>query len=410
MSQLKQRTIRLSLPIEGMIFLVIMGFVTICAVLRSVNMLVVVSGMMAAALLFSWRISRHAVRNVTVRRDVSARVHVGQLVQVRWPAVNQGSLNIYNLTITDSIRQVVSRLGAVDKTNRTKHTRTTGVIRFRKIAVLETVYSSYKLLFTERGIYEFGPSVVESRFPLALVRSWFRTQQIQKVYVAPQLGKLSTNWDRLFVSNDKASTSRAALHGIQEENFFAIREWQSGDNRRKIHWRSSAKNRQPMVKQYDRVSEQHRALVVDLFAEPRDAQEYLKSISLCEQALRFVATILSQWSDGAQGNLHIAINGQESVCYSSVYHVDFLRLTMQTLACAQPGEGHGFKKNVETLHEYMSQDTIGLVVSTRNWEDVPDETRVEMPLHFRWLNVDSREFGGLFRCPEKLEAIGDVEG
>ena len=78
--KLKRSRSKISITPEGWIFLVILVFVTVGAILRNVNLLVIMSGMMFAPLMMGWRIGSHMVRHAEARRLVPQRIHVGKLV------------------------------------------------------------------------------------------------------------------------------------------------------------------------------------------------------------------------------------------------------------------------------------------------------------------------------------------
>ena len=102
-SQLARRTIRNSLTPQGIVFVVILAFVTVCAILRNVNLLVIVSGTMSAGLLLCWRSSRRSLRNVVVNRLLPDAVHAGNPVAIQWSVDNRGPSSIFNLRVDDRI-------------------------------------------------------------------------------------------------------------------------------------------------------------------------------------------------------------------------------------------------------------------------------------------------------------------
>ncbi|MEM9411485.1 MAG: DUF58 domain-containing protein, partial [Planctomycetota bacterium] len=252
--------VRVSLPPEGWALVVILGFVTVCSVLRNVNLLVVVSGMMFMSILLCWRLSRQAVRNVVVERIPPNRMHAGQRAELQWKAVNWGATALFQLKVSDQFRQVFSRFGEIEKSRRSAN-KSTGQVLFQRIDLNATSHSSYQVFFAERGVYEFGPAVVESKYPLALVKSWFKIRTKSRIHVAPRLGQLDPAWQKKISWESDASALQTAIQGAQEVDFFAVREWRSGDQQRKIHWRATAKHQQPMVKQFDKRVDQDIRLV-----------------------------------------------------------------------------------------------------------------------------------------------------
>lgn len=409
MSQTRLRRIRLSIPPEGFVFLVVLGFVTVCSVLRSVNMLVVVSGMMLVALLLCWRLSRYAVRNVVVRREVPNQIHTGQAVNIQWPIANHGNFAIFRLKLTDTITQTSSRLGSLENASKKKRPFARPSITYSKIEAGQTNYDSYRILFAERGTYQLGPVTVENQFPLALINSWFRTQHTNSINVAPQIGTLASNWDQIFRTISQGSSSRSNIKGTQEEEFYAIREWRSGDNLRNIHWRSSARKMQPMVKQFDRIIEQDRTLFVDLFADTNDSIDFLKVSNECELALSFSTSAIKQWLHESSGAFHLTIAGEEVVRHDSSQQVDFVSQCMKTLAVARHTPAADISRELQQTLDKTSPETSCLVVSTRSIQNAESMLDTGLLSKVRWLQVDSQEFRSVFSVNSKVDQFSTSE-
>lgn len=383
---------------EGIVFVIVLGFVAVCAVLRNVNLLVVVSGMMFAPLLLSWRINRHAIRHIVAQRAPPRRIHAGQTVSIQWKADNSSSVNSFNVSIQDTIRQTVSGSGTVAPLRRWSRDESRGVVVFDRIECGQTRFSSYRVLFSERGLYEAGPAIVSSRFPLPLIKCWFRTTQLAQMYVAPRLGELADNWDQIISRNASGSELRSRIRGPEEDEFFAIRKWRSGDNMRKIHWRSTAKYRYPMVKQFDRLVNQDSAVVLDLFADPARLDEclpYEQTRAVCETILSFAATLLTRWSDTSVGKFKIGIAGEDLAVCSSFNHAEFTRATMQQLAVAQSSPTPKIEQAIAAVSESISRETPCYVFSTR---PRPDDLDIDpaMRMRIRWTDCRDRRFEKLF--------------
>src|SRR5208283_4972842 len=66
------------------------------------------------------------------------------------------------------------------------------------------------------------------------------------------------------------------------------RPWQRGDSRRWIHWRTSARTGQVMVRQFEQPHSRDAAIVLDLWQPPAPDAAHLENIEL---AVSFVATL-----------------------------------------------------------------------------------------------------------------------
>ena len=97
--------------------------------------------------------------------------------------------------------------------------------------------------------------------------------------------------------------------GVDEDEFYALRRWRSGDNRKHIHWRSTAKLGRPMVKQFDQKSNRDLALLVDLYVPDMESLDQMEFADFdgyparCESALSFAATVFASLS----GQVHYGI-------------------------------------------------------------------------------------------------------
>ncbi len=392
--------VRNSLTREGLVFVVVLGFVAVCAILRNVNMLVVVSGMMFAPLLLCWRLSRHAVRQITVARVLPSRIHVGQPSNIQWSATNSSRLTAFNIRLNDTIHQTVSRNGRERSTRKRRDQISEGTVQFEKIPADETAYSSYRVRFAERGVYRLGPATVACQFPLPLVRCWFRARQVSEVHVAPRLVKLAPKWEQAIFSLATGMESPSRHRGPHEEEFFAIRKWRSGDNMRKIHWRSTAKYQQPMVRQFDGWNDRDLAIVLDLFADPNSIERSIDAVVAdCEWILCCSATLVSRWSEAKIGNLTLAIAGEDTSVLSSRDQIDFVTAALQKLAIARTTSQPKIAGLTLYTLKVISRSSPVLVLSPRQ-RPVQLDLPPACDSRITWLSCREPEFKLLFSAAD----------
>ena len=406
---LQYRRVRTGLPKEGWAFIVILGFVAVCSILRSVNFLVVVSGMMFMPLLLCWRLNRHTIRNLLIRRIIPNRIHAGQLSSIKWEVENDAKIDTFNLQISDNVIQVFSRNG--ESTNSKKQKRaaaTRGQVFFDQVQVDLTSVSSYQIVFAERGIYEAGPAIAKCDFPLGLVSCWIRLNQLEQIHVAPQVGNLATNWKQIFTSNAHGSAAHACVEGTNGDNFFAVREYRSGDSLRKIHWRSTAKYRHPMIRQFERETEQDISIVFDLCADSTGSElaaDFHDMYADCETVLSFAATMLSNWSMGDSAKLTIGIAGQHSEVLSSVEIGQFTSRVMRALAVANAGDGSQLEQTIGTVNKASSSGPC-LVISSRTLQQATRTLSTDIPNDVRWVSCNSSEFKRVFKVSDRNDRTG----
>src|SRR4029079_100806 len=91
---------------EGWYYLAVLTFIMGGAVLRSVNLLVILAGMMIATLLFNWRLVMASLTGLVVRRKMPAQILPGQPLTVEIAVENtRWWMSSWFLTIEDWVER-----------------------------------------------------------------------------------------------------------------------------------------------------------------------------------------------------------------------------------------------------------------------------------------------------------------
>lgn len=137
-----------------------------------------------------------------------------------------------------------------------------GTARFvaDRIEPRDPMTARYEVLCRPRGIYTVGPALVQVRDPLALTEAGRTAGKVDRLVVYPGVEDL----DGLPLGrghDPTVNTSKSSFSQTDGEDFFTLREYQQGDDLRKIHWPSSAKRDALMIRQLE-MPWQSRALVL----------------------------------------------------------------------------------------------------------------------------------------------------
>ena len=111
------------------------------------------------------------------------------------------------------------------------------------------VDASYNLPSERRGWRDVGPLWLEARDPFGLARLRHRAAPHRRILVWPRiedLGSLSGEID-----DDAARRRRARFIWGTETDFHSLREYEPGDNPHRIHWPSSARRRELLVRRFE---------------------------------------------------------------------------------------------------------------------------------------------------------------
>ncbi|MFN9183012.1 MAG: DUF58 domain-containing protein [Planctomycetota bacterium] len=392
---------------EGWIFLVILLFVSAGSLLRNINLLMLMTGIMVAPLFLSWRGCLLMLRQLTARRTLPQQLFAGQTVQATWKVTNgRQVLPTWALTVLDQWRRAeaprkeVAGIRAV----------------LPRVRPGETNYATYQIHFPQRGQFFAGPAKLTSRFPIGLVAARIDLPEEDPVLVAPALGRLTASWDRRLMSHASGAEAIKRRRGAQDEEFFGLRQYRSGDSQRHIHWRATARSGQLMVKQFDSRSDRDFVLLLDLWLPEGDDQW---ERGWAEQGLSFAATVMAGLSSVIRGKVAIGICGRESVVLCDINSPQFLAEVWNELAVAQPAVEPELVSVLERVSREISGGTPFYVVSTRprpvHLQDLAGAAPHSGSLAaiepwIRWLEIDSDEFTELFVLPESLNPDAAVQG
>ena len=115
-----------------------------------------------------------------------------------------------------------------------------------------------------RGVIAVGPARTVRGDPLGVLRRTVEFSQVQELFVHPRTAHLESLGAGLLRDLEGTVTED---HSMSDLAFHALREYQPGDDRRYIHWRSSAKAGRLLVRQFLDTRRSHVTVLVD--TDPR---------------------------------------------------------------------------------------------------------------------------------------------
>jgi uncharacterized protein (DUF58 family) len=278
---------------------------------------------------------RRIAPRVAVTRDISPdHVHDGDRALVTVTLVAHRGLSHTHVTDT------VEGLGAAEFVADT-------------VAQQDPLIGRYEVLCRPRGVYKVGPTDVRIRDPFSMAESGGEVGRIDRLVVFPAIETL----DGLPVvrgHDPNTAQSRARFSQTGGEDFFTMRQYQQGDDLRRVHWPTSAKRDELMIRQLE-MPWQSRALIV---LDP-DAASYARPDTF-EHAVRGAASALHHlFTAGFSPTLWL---GQANP--STVASVETYGLAMEELAIVQPAEAADLRVAVNRLRRRgMSGGALVLVTS-----------------------------------------------
>ena len=137
-----------------------------------------------------------------------------------------------------------------------------GVARFAAAATSpgQRLVARYEVYCRARGIYPVGPAEVAVADPFGLTERRAALGSVDRLTVYPAVEPL-TGFPAVRGLDPAVQSTHPTFAPQGGEDFFTLREYQIGDDLRKVHWPSSAKRDELMIKQLE-VPWQARALVL----------------------------------------------------------------------------------------------------------------------------------------------------
>jgi uncharacterized protein (DUF58 family) len=111
-----------------------------------------------------------------------------------------------------------------------------------------------------RGVIPVGPASTVQGDPLGLVRRTLRWTDVTELFVHPRTISIESLGAGLLRDLEGETTQEMSMSDLA---FHALREYQPGDDRRYIHWRSSAKAGRLLVRQFLDTRRSHLTVVLD---------------------------------------------------------------------------------------------------------------------------------------------------
>jgi uncharacterized protein (DUF58 family) len=149
----------------------------------------------------------------------------------------------------------------------------------------EAMAGRYEVLCRPRGVYRVGPAMVSLGDPLGFTEWTSNFGKADRLVVYPRVEDLEgvpTGRGQ----DQTINSSRAAFWHSGGEDFFTLREYHQGDDLRQVHWPSSARRDELMIKQLEMPWQSRALIVLDPRVEPHDSAESF------EQAVRGAASTL----------------------------------------------------------------------------------------------------------------------
>jgi uncharacterized protein (DUF58 family) len=390
---------------EGWCYLVVLSLVLWAAIVRDVNPLVLLAGMLLGPLLISWRVAALSVRRLAVDRTPPKQICAGELSTVEIVADNRRRrLGAWAVVVEDRIQLQSS--GGGDGA--------TAQVLFPHIAAGRTSRVGYRILLHRRGRYRFGPLKASTRFPLGFVQACVTISNFCELVVCPRMGRLTPSWSEAIEAERIGGHHWHRRHGVMEGDYYSVREWRDGDSRRWIHWRTTARLSRLAVRQFEQQGNRDVALILDLWQPSKATLEQQENVEL---AVSLAATVVADLCR-RRARLLMAVAGKDRSRWSAPAASPLLQQEiLEQLAVVEPAGEAALEDLVEEVLGELRPGAQAIVVSTRSADSADVDSRGEPTGGRRrqaalkdlaWIDVGRDDLSRFFDFPRKPSPSADA--
>lgn len=272
---------RFAITAQGRLFLVVMALLSLASFTSQSTLLLLPVGILLGCYLVNGWVAARTVSRLRIEAPGITHLAEGQRMSQPWRLVNEGrhSANLLELTAG---RQTLLRLS--------------------HIAAQATAHGVPELLYLRRGVYALNDLRLGSGAPFGLIRADRPLELDGEVIVHPAVyhatPPLAAGFD--VVVGGKYRGHRQSPAGAL---FAGIRPFQPGDPFKHVHWKSSARGQDLMVKTFDEELSGRVAVIVDA-GHTGDA-------GMLDDALRAAGSLMFAALDEGHQVEWIALDGSE---------------------------------------------------------------------------------------------------
>ncbi len=341
---------------EGFIYFWVAVGLLAAGLLHQVNLILLVFTLSAGPFLASIFGGRAMLNRLSVHRRLPAYVFSGERLVIDY-TVENGRRWFASLAVF-----LEDCLVPVDSSS-TGATSLTPSVFFARIASHDRLHLRWQYKSPVRGKYRLRELDLGTRAPFGLVEHRVTIGIEEQMIVYPRIGHLTRRWHQIQRPATENRQGQRHDRSAQQVEYHGLRSYHAGDSPRWIHWRTSARRGELMVKEFEHQNEQDLAILIDPWLpHGRVTGEQRETI---EQAISFAATLCIETARHQGRRIILGWTGAPPGMRQGPASVKLLHELLEHLAVMVPASEGGLAGLFDIMPPAALREALLVIVSTR---------------------------------------------
>lgn len=367
---------RLPFTREGLFWLLISAAMLVTGLIKGINLINLLACWVIVLILWNWWLARRQLRHLSVERRMP------EFVFARTPFT-------WNVTVNNSGRKLAHSVVVTEVA--APHAWFVSCVTSQDAVDLEG-----RATLPFRGAYTWSRLRLACGYPVGLASVVREIERPQQVLVLPRPGLLQRavlrHWLSEHVPTQGAVRAAARRQPTAQLEFHGLHAFRPGDSPRHIHWRTTARRGELMVREFEDLPNDNLVLVVDPWTAAPAAPGENADL---ERLLSLAATICWEWCRQKGDDFALAIAGDTPRILHGHTGRELASLSLRELARVTGTPASSWPDLQDRLAAIDLPKAAALVLSLRS--DVPlDELAACLRRPVTCVNVGQGEERGFF--------------
>jgi uncharacterized protein (DUF58 family) len=332
---------------EGLLWLVVSAGMLVTGLLKGINLINLIACWVITLLFWNWWLARRQLRRLHAQRSLPDFIFARTPFAWRIQLANHGRKVANSFTVAEPAAAQTWFVSCA--------------------APGQTVGLEGETTLPRRGLHTWQGLRLACGYPVGLANVVRHLELPQQLLVLPRLGSLQRgvlrHWLSQHCPTQGAVRAAARRQPTAQLEFHGLRTFRAGDSPRHIHWRTTARRGELMVREFEDLPNDNLILIVDTrtpeIPQPGDNADL-------ERLLSLAATIVWEWCRQKGDELALAIAGMPPSLRHGISGRELALDMLQALARVHGDSIEMWPAMVDQLMKTELPDAAVLVLSLRS--------------------------------------------